>query len=137
MNVDLRKETPLAELRLSAKISNPLDAARLFGVTIPTWQRWEDHEAAPIAVRVALMLLGGHLPHLEWQGWRFNPVDGLLWSPEGYAFHPGDLRSLHYLRASNLAYQREIATLRDGKHIEQEPSYLENVIPFPIQQQKN
>lgn len=46
----------------------------------------------------------------EWQGWRFR--DGLLHSPEGYEFTPGDLYAIRFLKGQISALQTEVRTLK-------------------------
>lgn len=44
----------------------------------------------------------------EWRGWRFR--DGLLHSPEGYWFTPGDLYSIRFLKGQIDALRAEVRT---------------------------
>lgn len=61
--------------------------------------------------QVIKMLLGD-LPGTcgMWNGWRFH--DGLLLSPDGDTFRPGDVLSLIFLRQQLTAQQREINQLK-------------------------
>ncbi len=74
-------------------------AAFFLGVCRRTIDNWEKYgRRPPEAAIAALKYRAGFMPcgSAEWQGWRFK--NDLLWSPEGYGYHTGDLRSIAYLR---------------------------------------
>lgn len=71
---------------------------KMLGVHRTTIGRWLDgsvtiQQSRMIALRLAAE---GRVPGMagEWDGWYFE--DGLLCSPEGHKFEPGEVRSLFY-----------------------------------------
>jgi hypothetical protein len=71
-------------------------AAQLVGVSVRSWRRLERAtRVRPIYIRLVAWIAGSP-PDPAWDGWRF--AHGLLWSPEGSSFSPGDLRGIHYER---------------------------------------
>ena len=74
-------------------------AAALCGVSVRTIRRWEQQGAAPVWFARLLALYSGEVGALPgadgWQGWRV--VRGLLVSPEGDLFRPGQLRGLRWV----------------------------------------
>lgn len=81
--------------------------ARAAGVDLRTARRWKDTGRMPSPARALLTLtLHGDLTPLDgaWTGWKLHRGD--LWSPEGHAFAPGDLRALPYLRELHVEVMR-------------------------------
>jgi hypothetical protein len=73
-------------------------AAQLVGITLRSWRRLERAaRVRPIYVRLVAWIAGSP-PDPAWDGWRF--AHGLLWSPEGSCWSPGDLRAQPYERAA-------------------------------------
>lgn len=58
----------------------------------------------------------GEMPGLDrcWDGWFFR--DGLLWSPDGDKFDPGEIMALVYMRPLVIEQRRQIVEL-EGKLI--------------------
>lgn len=90
----------------------PQALAELLGAHITTARRWLRARKAPRAVMAALMVLrfgdlGAICP--AWQGWCVR--DGLLWSPEGAGFSPGQVRAgpLHEQAAAYMRFERQAA----------------------------
>lgn len=105
------------------------EASRLCGVSPRTWRRYE-HGETTIPPGLALLLkvcAGGALPtdSSSWAGWRM--FRGELYSPEGLAFRPGDIRSMPYLHA--LVAELRAQLRRPSLDIN--PWANGNVIPFP------
>lgn len=72
---------------------------RAIGVDRRTARRWKRAGRVPSIVAPLLRIrFEGDLADLDaaWCGWKLHRGD--LWSPEGHAFSPGDLRALPYLR---------------------------------------
>jgi hypothetical protein len=93
---------------------------QITGVHIDTARRWKRAGKVPKkhAVQVALATegdLGVIAP--EWTGFRVK--NGLLWTPEGLAVRPGDIRSIPYRAHQVLALEQELAKEREPKKLVQ------------------
>lgn len=86
----------------------PAHLRGLFCSSPVTFWRWCVGKARPprSAVVLAHILVNGDLPQggAAWDGWGFK--DGLLYSPEGVGFAPGEIRALPYLYALKAELQR-------------------------------
>ena len=89
----------LTALRKAHPTMNQADAAKLCGVCIRTYRRWEKgiRKAPRWAYKLLESYAIGQLPNAgkKWQGWRF--YDGRLWSPEDRDFTAGEIRALDLL----------------------------------------
>lgn len=77
---------------------SPLRLAQVAGVSLRTAMRWK-RTGVPRSMERAVMLgVFGDLGELagEWEGWKL--WNGRLWSPEGDAFSPGQVRAIPYQR---------------------------------------
>jgi len=100
MEFDKKKPTgaDLVEARRYARLT-PDEAARACGIHRTTYTRQENDTArVSVAAYRLLLMLGGYMPHDEWQNWRM--VRGELYSPEGVGYRPGDLYAVHWLHQS-------------------------------------
>jgi hypothetical protein len=75
------------------------EIARACGVHLDTARRWKRKGSAPLAaIRLIRALwehdLGG--VSRDWDGWKI--VKGMLYSPEGEKFTPGDVKAARYYR---------------------------------------
>lgn len=102
------------ELEALADELGHVEAARLCGVHRTTFGRWLHGRSRPPEAVLSLLRLhvADMLPNAgaDWCGWRF--AGGVLYSPAGDAFRPGDLLAQRYERAAVAAYQRECARLQ-------------------------
>ena len=69
-------------------------AAAMCGVSVRTVQRWQAAEACPVWFHALCTALAGDLSRHGWDGWRV--VRGLLVSPGGDLFRPGQLLGLRW-----------------------------------------
>jgi hypothetical protein len=102
----------LFELRSLVERIGPTWAASVCGVHRTTLSRWLSGAVPlPRAALNALRAADGRAPGMagQWDGWRF--VDGVLWSPEGYQYRPGDLLAQQYDRPLILALQAQVREL--------------------------
>lgn len=93
------------------KATSRADVARRLAVNERTVRRWLHGQTKPYSYLQRLILLEtvmqfGELQELrgaarEWTGWRIG-ADGLLYSPEGWAFSRGDLAALAFRRLNGL-----------------------------------
>jgi len=100
MEFEKKKPTgaDLMEARRYARLT-PDEAAKACGIHRTTYARQENDTArVSVAAYRLLILLGGHIPGNEWQGWRLSRV--ALYSPEGTEYTPGDLYAVHWLHQS-------------------------------------
>jgi len=100
MEFEKKKPTgaDLMEARRYARLT-PDEAAKACGIHRTTYARQENDTArVSVAAYRLLILLGGHIPGNEWQGWRLSR--GALHSPEGNEYTPGDLYAVHWLHQS-------------------------------------
>lgn len=67
-------------------------AARLFGVSLRTWRRYET-EGAPASIRRCLRWESGHVP--GWEGFRILP--GLIYTPAGEAVYREHVDNFRYM----------------------------------------
>lgn len=67
-----------------------LEAGKLLHVTERTLRNWETgrHEIPYSAYKLLRILTRQELPGQAWSGWHITA--GVLWSPEGHGFRPGD-----------------------------------------------
>lgn len=90
-----RKSIDFYQIRFGdAGLSAP-DACRILGIQPRTLREWEQKQEAP-AWACNMVLSQVEITHPGWQGWRF--FGGLLYSPEGETFTPGEIRALRYCR---------------------------------------
>lgn len=100
---------PPPELRSLVDEVGPTWAASVCGVHRTTLGRWLSGAVpVPRAALNALRAAAGRAPGMggHWDGWRF--VDGVLWSPEGYQYRPGDLMAQQYERPLIRALQKQV-----------------------------
>lgn len=73
-------------------------AADVCGVSIKTWQRYESGiTTIPKTSWYWLVTYtSGLIYHKNWDGWSFN--DNKLITPEGYAYTPGEIRSIFFYK---------------------------------------
>lgn len=86
----------------------PQRLAELAGVHVSTARRWIRTGKCPRSVaRLVRVCLCGELDdiHAAWRGWRL--VRGTLYSPEGWEFSPGAVRSLPLLQTQVREMRRE------------------------------
>ena len=104
-----------------------LALAQAAGVHLDTARRWKRRGRVPAPLAPFIrMKLEGDLAALDrdWCGWKLHAGD--LWSPEGYAFAPGDLRALPYLRA---LHQELLNRSREQRQLELPLLSLEQLAP--------
>lgn len=100
----------LEELQLLVEHVGPSWAASVCGVHRTTLGRWlAGSVPVPRAALNALRAADGRAPGMggQWDGWHF--VDGVLWSPEGYQYRPGDLMAQVYERPLIRSLQKQVA----------------------------
>lgn len=105
--------------------------AALFAVTPRTVRNWRTR-GAPVAVRLALVLLGGNLSpiHPDWQGWVIAP-DGRLCTPGGVCVTASQVSHM------NMAFNERDLLRGDLRRLERRVADLTrclptaDVIPFP------
>lgn len=120
--INIAKRNDAADRREVAELIGLFGAARterLLDVHYTTVRRWERGEVTPPkAVLIALRgAVHGTLPGMDsvkspWKGWAFA-ADGLLYSPEGRGFTPGNLRAIEYKDDLIKDLQRTAYTLRE------------------------
>ena len=78
-----------------------VQAAKICGVSIATWRRWEKGTSEmPVAAWQWFLTVTNGLPlSREWEGWCFH--EGKLWSPERASFTAGQIRSLQILQQAS------------------------------------
>lgn len=87
--------------------------ARGLGISLRTARRYKAAGEMPAVYALAWAIavdgdLGAVFP--TWRGWSMR--DGQLWAPEGYGFHPGEVRAIP-LRAQQIAHMtRELSEPR-------------------------
>lgn len=94
----------------------PSRTEALLNVHRTTVERWrtgaiEPPTAVLLALRAACK---GQVPGMElrqWEGWGFGR-DGLLWSPNGRSYGPGDLMAQQYERALIRSLQSQVRDLQ-------------------------
>jgi hypothetical protein len=87
-------KSAVMEIPLALHGLTPEALAEFTETHVTTARRWLKRRSAPRAILLALALLrlgdlGAVSP--EWAGWTLR--DGILWSPEGTGFDPGQVRS--------------------------------------------
>jgi hypothetical protein len=88
----------------------PQVLADMVGTHVTTARRWLRHRAAPRCIMFALMFLRfGDLGALsaDWDGWTLR--GGLLWSPEGVSYTPGEVRAAPLERQAAEGYRQALA----------------------------
>jgi hypothetical protein len=81
------------------------------GVHRTTVARWRARQELPAAVsRLLRIALEGELElvHERWKGFRLDPRDGTLWTPEAWPCTPGDVLAIKYRAAQLLELEREL-----------------------------
>lgn len=104
---------PQADLRALIDRIGQLRVERELNVHRTTILRWlKGQVQIPGHQHQVIKMLLGDLPGTcgQWTGWRFH--DGLLVSPAGDTYRPGDVLSLIILRQQLSAQQREIRELK-------------------------
>lgn len=99
----------LNELQMLVDHIGPTWAASVCGVHRTTLGRWlSGSVAVPRCAINALRAADGRAPGMagKWDGWRF--VDGVLWSPEGVPYTPGDLMAQQYERPLIRCLQKQV-----------------------------
>lgn len=114
----------LAHARRAARLT-PSEAAALAGIHRTTYARQEAGTARPsLALFRLLLVLAGDLPDPAWSGWCFHR--GELFSPEGVAFTPGELRAIPHVYALVAEQARQL-----GRPVSGKPRDYVGVIPLP------
>lgn len=80
-------------LRLNARLTQA-DAARLAGVSVRTWRRWEKRQAPPLMVLRWLRYEAGYMPGWP-SGFRLTR-DGIV-TPSGDMVRPGHVEGFRWL----------------------------------------
>lgn len=83
---------------------------RVHRTTVGRWLKGQ--VPVPESAILALRAYGwGEMPGLDrcWDGWFFR--DGLLWSPDGNKFDPGEINALVYMRPLVIAQRKQIVEL--------------------------
>lgn len=104
---------PARDLKRLVELVGQRRVERELNVHRTTVRRWlEGSVRIPGAQHLGIRYLLGDLPGTagQWKGWRFH--DGLLLSPAGDAFAPGQVLSLVLLRQQLTAQQAELAELK-------------------------
>lgn len=100
----------LEELEILVSAIGPTWSASVCGVHRTTLSRWRSGAVpVPRAALNALRAADGRAPGMagQWNGWHF--VDGVLWSPEGYQYGPGDLLAQVYERPLIRSLQKQVS----------------------------
>lgn len=85
----------------------------LLDVSTRTVHRWRAAGELPAALVLVCMCFADLGTISEpWRGWMISRRDGLLYSPEGEAFGPGDLRALFWHRQRIRALARQVDRLQ-------------------------
>lgn len=90
---------------------DPSDIASLTGVDLTTARRWKRGRPIPEPARRLLRILtAGELEIFgrEWRGWWLDAKNGVLCSPEQWAFRPSEILSLPFLHGMIASYQSQI-----------------------------
>lgn len=95
-------------------------AAQLLGVSIRTVNNWENGRVRVSWAAYKLLRLWAlyEPPHPDWAGWCIR--EGVLWSPDGRAFRPGDLYHLRWVFAAARLWHKAAGQRRPAK-----------LLPFP------
>lgn len=104
---------PVRDLRALIDRIGQLRVERELNVHRTTVKRWLKGQVhIPGHQHQVIKMLLGDLPGTcgQWSGWRFH--EGLLLSPGGDTYRPGDVLSLIILRQQLTAQRREIDALR-------------------------
>ena len=104
------KQSELAKLVDELGPSRIASICRVHRTTVGRWLKGQ--VPIPESAILALRAYGwGEMPGLEraWDGWFFR--DGLLWSPNGDKFDPGEIMALIYMRPLVIAQREQIAEL--------------------------
>jgi hypothetical protein len=99
----------LNELQTLVEHVGPTWDASVCGVHRTTLGRWlSGSVAVPRCAINALRAADGRAPGMagKWDGWRF--VDGVLWSPDGVPYTPGDLLAQQYERPLIRSLERQV-----------------------------
>lgn len=85
----------------------PPQARALVGVNRATWHRWiSGTSRVPVAaINLLRIVVGGELPHTDWDGWRLR--DGKLFDPSGQWHTPSTITAWHWARQELQAARRE------------------------------
>lgn len=104
--------------RNGAPFTPPARFTETLGISVSTLRRWRRQGRMPGVVAKLLPALDGELGVIDraFSGWRLQ--EGVLVSPEGWRFRPGEIRSIPFLAS-------EIAEHRRAAHILKEPQQLE------------
>lgn len=105
---DFETRKPDANMLIEARITahlTPQEAADLCGCNRTTYRRQETGSSrVNLSCFRLLLMQAGFLPP-PWEGWRLH--GGLIWSPEGEGFAPGEIRAIPLMNATVAAYQAQ------------------------------
>ena len=100
----------MVQLAADLGVSRIASICRVHRTTVARWVKGQ--VPVPESAILALRAYGwGEMPGLDrcWDGWFFR--DGLLWSPEGNKFDPGEIMALIYMPPLAIAQRQTIVDL--------------------------
>jgi len=100
----------LVQIAADLGVSRIASICRVHRTTVGRWLKGQ--VPVPESAILALRAYGwGEMPGLDrcWDGWFFK--DGLLWSPDGDKFDPGEIKALVYMRPLVIEQRKRIVEL--------------------------